>query len=77
MGRTVIGMSGGVDSAVAAALLKESGRDVVGLFMNNWEDKDGTCPADEDWADARSAAARLGIPIYSVDFSREYYERIK
>lgn len=76
MGRTVIGMSGGVDSAVAAALLKESGRDVVGLFMNNWEDKDGTCPADEDWADARSAAARLGIPIYSVDFSREYYERV-
>ena len=69
-------MSGGVDSAVAAALLKEAGHEVIGLFMNNWSDRDGTCPADDDWADARSAAERLGIPIYSVDFSGEYYERV-
>lgn len=74
--RIVIGMSGGVDSAVAAALLKEEGHDVIGLFMNNWEDRDGTCPADDDWADARSAADKLGIPIYSVDFSAEYYKRV-
>ena len=74
--RAVIGMSGGVDSAIAAALLKEQGYDTVGLFMNNWEDRDGTCPADDDWADARSAADKLGIPIYSVDFSSEYYERV-
>ncbi len=74
--KTVVGMSGGVDSAVAAALLKEQGHEVVGLFMNNWEDRDGTCPADEDWADARLCADRLGVPVYSVDFSGEYYERV-
>lgn len=74
--RVVIGMSGGVDSAVAAALLREAGYDVIGLFMNNWEDRDGSCPADDDWADARSAAEKLGIPIYSVNFAAEYYERV-
>lgn len=74
--RVVIGMSGGVDSAVAAALLKEAGHDVIGLFMNNWEDRDGSCPADDDWADARSAAEKLGIPIYSVNFAAEYYSRV-
>lgn len=74
--KVAVGMSGGVDSAVAAALLVEEGYEVVGLFMNNWEDKDGTCPADEDWADARLSADKLGIPVYSVDFSAEYYSRV-
>ena len=74
----VTGISGGVDSAVAALLLKQQGYDVIGLFMNNWEenDADGACTSAEDWADAQSAAAKIGIPVYSVNFAKEYYERV-
>ena len=74
----VTGISGGVDSAVAALLLKEQGYDVIGLFMNNWEenDADGVCTSAEDWADAQSVAAKIGIPVYSVNFAKEYYDRV-
>ena len=77
-GRVVVGMSGGVDSSVAALLLKEQGWDVIGVFMNNWEETDeqGVCPAVDDWADVREVCDRIGIPYYSVNFSREYMEGV-
>ncbi|MDE6549988.1 MAG: tRNA 2-thiouridine(34) synthase MnmA [Clostridia bacterium] len=76
--RVVVGMSGGVDSAVAACMLKEQGYEVVGLFMRNWHEKDGSdnCTADEDYYDVRGVCNRIGIPYYSVDFSKEYYDRV-
>jgi tRNA-specific 2-thiouridylase len=76
--KVVVGMSGGVDSSVAAALLKERGFEVVGLFMRNWreEDGDGHCSADEDFFDVKRVAAALEIPYYSADFSREYMDRV-
>ncbi len=73
--RVVVGMSGGVDSSVAAYLLKENGYDVVGLFMRNWEDDD-VCAAEEDYADVRRVCAFLDIPYYSVDFSSEYMDNV-
>ena len=71
--RIVVGMSGGVDSSVAALLLKEQGYDVVGVFMKNWEEEDinGTCTAEEDWRDVRDVCDLIGIPYYSVNFARE------
>ena len=71
-------MSGGVDSAVAALLLKNEGYQVVGLFMRNWHEKDdnGVCTAENDYADMVRVCAILDIPYYSVDFSKEYYERV-
>lgn len=76
--RVVIGMSGGVDSSVAALLLKEQGYEVIGLFMNNWKEDDvnGCCTAEEDYGDVRRVCAMLDIPYYSVDFSNEYMERV-
>lgn len=76
--KVVIGMSGGVDSAVAALLLKKQGYDVVGLFMHNWEEEDGNgaCTSADDWEDARNTAARLDVPVYSVNFAKEYTERV-
>ncbi len=76
--RIVVGMSGGVDSAVAALLLKEQGYDVIGVFMNNWQeqDPDGVCCAEQDFADVRACCERLGIAYYSVNFARQYYERV-
>lgn len=76
--RVVVGMSGGVDSSVAALLLKEQGYDVIGLFMNNWKETDdnGCCTAEEDYGDVRRVCAKLDIPYYSVDFSEEYMERV-
>ena len=68
-------MSGGVDSSVAALLLKRAGYDVVGLFMRNWED-DGECPAREDLVDAAAAAEAIGIELEAVDFTAEYKERV-
>ncbi|MBQ4049522.1 MAG: tRNA 2-thiouridine(34) synthase MnmA [Clostridia bacterium] len=73
--RVVVGMSGGVDSSVAAYLLKEQGYEVVGLFMNNWED-DGVCTAADDWDDVRAVCAKLEIPYYSIDFSKQYRDRV-
>lgn len=76
-GRVVVGMSGGVDSSVAALVLKESGYDVVGLFMNNWkEDEGGVCTAASDWEDVVGVCSKLGIPYYSVDFSKEYMNNV-
>lgn len=74
----VVGMSGGVDSSVAALLLKEQGFRVVGLFMRNWEERDerGACTAEEDFADVERVCGLLDIPYYTVDFSREYMERV-
>jgi len=74
--KVVVGMSGGVDSSVAALLLKRAGHDVVGLFMRNWEDDDGTCPAREDLVDAAAAADAIGIELEAVDFSAEYRDRV-
>ncbi|MEG1613790.1 MAG: tRNA 2-thiouridine(34) synthase MnmA [Clostridia bacterium] len=76
--RVVIGMSGGVDSSVAALLLKEQGYDVIGLFMRNWRETDdnGSCTAEEDFCDVKSVSSTLGIPYYTVDFSHEYMDKV-
>jgi tRNA-specific 2-thiouridylase len=76
--RVIVGMSGGVDSSVAALLLKQQGHQVSGLFMKNWEDDDTDeyCPAREDLVDAVAVAERLGIEIDVVNFSAEYKERV-
>ncbi len=77
MTKVVVGMSGGVDSSVTAAILKEQGYEVVGLFMRNWrEEEGGQCTAEEDYGDVRRVANALDIPYYSIDFSKEYYERV-
>jgi tRNA-uridine 2-sulfurtransferase len=75
--RVVVGLSGGVDSAVAALLLKEQGWDVHGLFMSNWEDdEDGYCTAAQDFQDSRAVARELGIPLHRVSFAAEYRTRV-
>lgn len=78
MSRVVVGLSGGVDSAVAALLLKRQGHEVIGVFMNNWEetDENGVCASQQDWADVRETCQVLDIPYYSVNFAREYEERV-
>ncbi len=73
--RVVVGMSGGVDSSVAALLLKRQGFDVVGLFMRNWED-DADCPARQDFLDVLAVADVLGIEVEAVNFTAEYKERV-
>ena len=74
----VVGMSGGVDSAVTALLLKQQGYDVIGLFMKNWEDDDDDeyCSTRQDLIDAVSVADTIGIPIEAVNFSKEYKDRV-
>ncbi len=76
--RIVVGMSGGVDSSVAALLLKQQGYDVVGVFMKNWEETDdsGVCTAEEDWNDVREVCQTIDIPYYAVNFAKEYWERV-
>lgn len=79
MAKTVIvGMSGGVDSSVAALLLKNQGYDVVGLFMHNWEEtsEDGCCTAEQDYTDVRRVCSTIGIPYYTVNFSKDYYKNV-
>jgi tRNA-specific 2-thiouridylase len=80
MKRVIVGLSGGVDSSVAAYLLKEQGYEVIGLFMKNWHDDSVTisneCPWLEDSNDAMIVAEKLGIPFQVVDLSEEYKERI-
>ena len=76
--RVVLGMSGGVDSSVAAILLKEQGYEVIGVFMKNWEEKDdnGNCMAEEDYKDVVTVAEQLDIPYYSVNFVKEYWDKV-
>ncbi|CAI2615357.1 tRNA-specific 2-thiouridylase MnmA [Apilactobacillus kunkeei] len=76
--RVVVGMSGGVDSSVTAYLLKQQGYDVVGVFMKNWDDTDenGVCTATEDYKDVSKVASEIGIPYYSVNFEKEYWDRV-
>lgn len=75
--RVIVGLSGGVDSAVTALLLLREGHDVQGLFMHNWEeDEQGYCTAAEDFQDARRVAQELGIVLHRVDLSAQYRERV-
>ncbi|HHH45245.1 MAG TPA: tRNA 2-thiouridine(34) synthase MnmA [Gammaproteobacteria bacterium] len=76
--KIILGLSGGVDSAVAAALLLEQGYPVEGLFMKNWDEDDEAdyCPAAQDLADARAVADCLDIPLHTVSFSAEYWDRV-
>lgn len=74
--RVILGLSGGVDSAVAALLLQDAGADVQALHMTNWEDDDGYCTAAEDLQDARQVCDQLDIPLHHVNFSRQYRERV-
>jgi tRNA-uridine 2-sulfurtransferase len=75
--RIVVGLSGGVDSAVAALLLREQGWDVHGLFMSNWEEDDDIwCTAARDFQDARLVAERLAVPLHRVSFAAQYRERV-
>lgn len=76
--RVIVGLSGGVDSSVAALLLKEQGFDVVGVFMKNWEEKDdnGVCTATADRDDAMRVADAIGIPCYTINFTKEYMDRV-
>ncbi|MBP9674999.1 MAG: tRNA 2-thiouridine(34) synthase MnmA [Bacteriovoracaceae bacterium] len=76
--KIVVGMSGGVDSSVAAYLLKQQGHDVIGMFMRNWSevDESGVCTAEEDFKDVVSVCEKIGIPYYSVDLSQDYQEEV-
>lgn len=78
MKRVVVGMSGGVDSSVAAAILKEQGYEVIGLFMHNWEEDDDNevCTAVTDYEDVKRVCNKLKIPYYTVNFAKEYLDRV-
>ena len=76
--RVVVGMSGGVDSSVAALILKEQGYDVIGIFMKNWDDTDenGVCTATEDYEDVIRVCNQIGIPYYAVNFEKQYWDKV-
>ncbi|MFC4320893.1 tRNA 2-thiouridine(34) synthase MnmA [Litchfieldia salsa] len=76
--RVVVGMSGGVDSSVAALLLKQQGYDVIGIFMKNWDDTDenGFCTATEDYEDVIKVCNQIGIPYYAVNFEKQYWDKV-
>ena len=74
--KVVLGLSGGVDSAVAAVLLQEAGADVQALHMTNWEDDDGYCTAAADLQDSRSICEQLDIPLHHVNFAKQYRDRV-
>ena len=78
MKKVVLGMSGGVDSSVAAAILLEQGYEVIGLFMQNWEEEDdnGVCTAVTDYEDVKRVCNKLKIPYYTVNFAKEYWDRV-
>src|SRR5579871_6308499 len=74
--KVIVGLSGGVDSAVAALLLKEQGWDVEALFMSNWDEEDSYCTAAADFQDARAVAAQLDIPLHPVSFAAQYRQQV-
>ncbi len=76
--KVIVGMSGGVDSSVAALLLREQGYQVEGLFMKNWDEDDGTeyCTAKADFADAQAVADVLDIPLHGANFAAEYWDNV-
>ncbi|PPA71505.1 tRNA 2-thiouridine(34) synthase MnmA [Jeotgalibacillus proteolyticus] len=76
--RVVVGMSGGVDSSVAALMLKQQGYDVIGIFMKNWDDTDdaGVCTATEDYNDVIRVCNQIGIPYYAVNFEKQYWDKV-
>ena len=88
MKKVVIGMSGGVDSSVAAIILKEQGYDVIGLFMRNWDStinndflgnpnlNNNICPQEEDYNDAKKVCDKIGIPLHRIDFVKEYWDYV-
>lgn len=78
MAKIVLGISGGVDSAVAGLLLKRQGHEVIGLFMHNWEEVDegGVCTAEEDFDYVKKVCEKLDIPYYSVNYSKQYKQRV-
>ena len=88
MKKVVIGMSGGVDSSVAAIILKRQGYEVIGLFMRNWDSTinndylgnpnldNNICPQEEDYNDAKAVCDKIGIPLYRVDFVKEYWDYV-
>jgi tRNA-specific 2-thiouridylase len=76
MSPVIVGLSGGVDSAVAALLLVEQGLEVQGLFMSNWDEEDAYCTQAQDYQDARAVARLLGIPLHRVNFAAEYRARV-
>ena len=87
MKKVVIGMSGGVDSSVAAIVLQKQGYEVIGLFMRNWDSladgemngpttKSGICPQEEDYNDAKEVCDKLGIPLHRKDFIKEYWDYV-
>ena len=74
--KIVLGMSGGVDSSVAAVLLQNKGFEVYGVFMKNWDDKNAICSAEDDYADALSVCNQLNIPLKKINYTKEYKERV-
>ncbi|PYZ99219.1 tRNA 2-thiouridine(34) synthase MnmA [Alteribacter lacisalsi] len=76
--RVIVGMSGGVDSSVAAWMLKEQGYDVIGIFMKNWDDTDenGVCTATTDYEDVIRVCNQLDIPYYAVNFEKQYWDKV-
>ena len=76
METVVVGMSGGVDSAVSAYLLKKEGKNVVAVFMINWEEESETCTSEADYEDVKRVCNTIGIPFYSVNYAKEYYNRV-
>ena len=74
----VVGMSGGVDSSIVALKLKKQGYNVIGLFMKNWEENTDTghCTSEQDYEDVQKVCNKIGIPYYSVNFSKEYMDRV-
>ena len=75
-GKIVLGISGGVDSSVAALLLQKDGYDVHGVFMKNWDDKHAICSAEDDYADALSVCKKLDIPLKKIDYTAQYKDKV-